>query len=176
MKSRLLFVLPLLLLSLTAFYVAPPRKVLVIQQCPDALRPASGDTIYVQYCNAYGPFNINDSIRKHCGADTLAVRTIFIANPAHVIGEMRFAKRFPRLSHLILVGNDASYIDTVRYDFFHCSSLERITFSAVYLEHEHEGKRGEKAMRQFVKSKRPDVRVRFKPMGWKDHVGWPDLR
>lgn len=160
------------LLLLFAFKAPQTRNVLVIQQSY-LHKIYSGDTVFVQSGEPARGYNINDSIRKQCGADTAYISTVFIANPGRLLNNLKFKDRFPRLQHLILAGNDADYLDSVRYDFFNCPTLKRITFSSVYMNDRPDGKKGYAYVRRFVHSFRPDIHVRFRSMGDYNHIGWP---
>lgn len=171
MRKIFLLALSLLFLNLTQRFLS--STVIIIRECNFTPRSDNYDTTYISYCGTTP--GINDSLLKHiAGSDSLNVETMFIANPSNVLRDIHFG-RYPNLKHLILAGNDASYIDSIRYDFFNNRKLELITFSSVYLNtaanHDPEWKSTQR-MKAFVHGQRRDVKVKFEPMGKYNRLGW----
>jgi hypothetical protein len=128
------------------------------------------DSIYIDYY--MGQQAINDSIKKYV-KDFSAVKTVLLAQPSPILKSIDF-KPFVNMSTLILAGDDDDYIDSLKYGFFENDKLRKIILCSIYLTSgsPHKVYYSKKELKAYIKTFRPDIAVRFKPMGKYNKQGW----
>ena len=144
---------------------------LVIAQFGDEIK--LGDTLVMPY--SFFAKSIDDTLKKYLGKNASGITTLFIAQPSNVIKHIDFSP-YTNLRTLILAGNDDDGIDSLNYGFFEIKNLKLIISSNVYLNnpnHDISPYPFHNRFRKYVNAIRPDIKVKFKPMGAYNEIGWP---
>jgi len=135
------------------------------------------DTAFVIY-DFTGKY-VQDSIDKYVAKKYDQVKTIFIGQPSRVLDSIDF-EPYKNLKILILAGDDEDYIDSLHYGFFEIESLQKIIVSSVWVLNSNGVMDDNCISKQhfisYINASRPDVHLRFRPMGKYNEVGWPDFR